>query len=409
MELAKLRAQAASDARLQRSSSEARIELLELRRQLLGRETMLGHEREVADKRLEASRQESKLLNERLEVATRERDWAMQELHVARRDERLAAVRSRSLADEGVGLRSRCEALEAAHRAMMWELEVLRGGGQGAGADGIPSAQCVAGTASPSASSMTSSMPRAHSPLGRSMSTAHTRPNTAGSSALAPSKLEAPPPMAASAYAAVSAGVTSAQNVSVEFPVSSPGMGTPNNGLPRNMSVSSPSSSRTTPLHRVSSRTGMTLDSSQTRLNNVRQHSGPFYDRSNSAVGSQYAVSASSKSPARVVVAGMPSAVSPARTPRTASPVGSARQDHPMRGAARVDHIQIVRAPPYLGDSASARSTSGSQTVLRRMVPQHKSTGNLARYVDRGGGSPSPHLRAQLQSRQAPASDGAWN
>jgi len=147
MELAKLRAQAASDARLQRSSSEARIELLELRRQLLGRETMLGHEREVADKRLEASRQESKLLNERLEVATRERDWAMQELHVARRDERLAAVRSRSLADEGVGLRSRCEALEAAHRAMMWELEVLRGGGQGAGADGIPSAQYVAGTA----------------------------------------------------------------------------------------------------------------------------------------------------------------------------------------------------------------------------------------------------------------------
>jgi len=128
MELAKLRAQAASEARLQRTSSEARIELLELRRQLLGRETMLGHEREIADKRLEAARRDVTLLNERLDLATRERDWAMQELHGARSDERLAHSRSRALADEGSGLRNRCDALEAQRRAMQWEMEVIRGG-----------------------------------------------------------------------------------------------------------------------------------------------------------------------------------------------------------------------------------------------------------------------------------------
>jgi len=126
MELAKLRAQA-YDSKSQRASSDVRIEVLELKRQLLGRETMLGHEREVADRRLEAVRRESSLLTERLDLSLRERDWAMQELHAARSDERLALSRSRALAEEGTGLRSRCDALEGAHQHIQQELEAVRG------------------------------------------------------------------------------------------------------------------------------------------------------------------------------------------------------------------------------------------------------------------------------------------
>jgi hypothetical protein len=164
MELAKLRAQAATDAHSQKTSSEARIELLELRRQLLGRETMLGHEREVSDKRIDAARRDVCLLNERLDLAVRERDWAMQELHASRSDERLALTRSRNLAEEGTGLRARCDALEAARRAMQWEIEVLRSGSPRSGDNGKLSERL-----SPSASSPDLGAPTSHSLSSRTL------------------------------------------------------------------------------------------------------------------------------------------------------------------------------------------------------------------------------------------------